>query len=98
MPFQVSSDGRRAIHYGRTHAMGKCALAIHGGCGVMRRAELPEADWAAAQEDLAASLRHGWAVLSKGGSAIDAVEAAVRVLEDSEHFNAGHGAVLNAAG
>ena len=78
--------------------MGKCALAIHGGCGVMRRAELPEEDWAAAQEDLARSLRRGWAILSKGGSAIDAVEAAVRVMEDSEHFNAGHGAVLNAAG
>lgn len=78
--------------------MGKCALAIHGGCGVMRRAELPEESWAAAQEDLARSLRSGWAILSKGGSAIDAVEAAVRVMEDSAHFNAGHGAVLNAAG
>ncbi|HVJ32577.1 MAG TPA: isoaspartyl peptidase/L-asparaginase [Terriglobia bacterium] len=78
--------------------MGKCALAIHGGCGVMRRAELPEEAWVAAQEDLAASLRSGWAILSKGGSAVDAVEAAVRVMEDSAHFNAGHGAVLNAAG
>jgi beta-aspartyl-peptidase (threonine type) len=78
--------------------MGKCALAIHGGCGVMRRTELPEEDWSAAQEDLARALRSGWAVLSKGESAVDAVEAAVRVLEDSEHFNAGYGAVLNAAG
>ena len=78
--------------------MAKCALAIHGGCGVMRREELREADWEGARQDLAASLRSGWAVLSGGGAALDAVEAAVRVMEDSPHFNAGHGAALNAAG
>jgi len=78
--------------------MAKCALAIHGGCGVMRREELPEADWEGARQDLAASLRSGWAVLTRGGSALDAVEAAVRVMEDSPHFNAGYGAALNAAG
>jgi beta-aspartyl-peptidase (threonine type) len=78
--------------------MAKCALAIHGGCGVMRREELPDSDWAGAKQDLAASLRSGWAVLSQGGSALDAVEAAVRIMEDSPHFNAGHGAALNAAG
>ncbi|HVJ41881.1 MAG TPA: isoaspartyl peptidase/L-asparaginase [Dongiaceae bacterium] len=78
--------------------MGKCALAIHGGCGVMRREELPESDWAGARQDLTAALRRGWAILTRGGAALDAVEAAVRVMEDSPHFNAGHGAVLNAAG
>ncbi len=71
------------------------ALAIHGGCGVMALRDLPDEEWAAARADLAASLRAGWAVLEAGGSALDAVEAAVVVMEDSPHFNAGFGAALN---
>lgn len=78
--------------------MAKPAIAIHGGCGVMAKLGLSEAEWAAARHDLASSLRAGWAVLQAGGSAVDAVEAAVVVMEDSPHFNAGHGAALNAAG
>ena len=74
------------------------AIAIHGGCGVMAKLDMSEADWAAARDDLARSLRAGWAVLSQGGTSLDAVEAAVIVMEDSPHFNAGHGAALNAAG
>lgn len=74
------------------------ALAIHGGCGTLPKAELSEAEWAEAKVHLADSLRAGWAVLTKGGSAVDAVEAAVRVMEDSVHFNAGHGAAFNTAG
>ena len=57
-----------------------------------------EAEWAEARADLAASLRAGWAILAKGGTAVDAVEAAVRVMEDSVHFNAGYGAAFNAEG
>ena len=78
--------------------MVKPALAIHGGCGVMVKLGLTDAEWTAAREDLAAALRAGWRVLSAGGSCLDAVQAAVVVMEDSEHFNAGHGAALNAAG
>lgn len=74
------------------------ALAIHGGCGTLPKAELSEAEWTEAKVHLADSLRAGWAVLTKGGSAVDAVEAAVRVMEDSVHFNAGHGAAFNTAG
>ncbi len=78
--------------------MTRPAIAIHGGCGVMAKLGLTEAEWAAARRDLAVSLRAGWAVLQKGGSAVDAVEAAVVVMEDSPQFNAGHGAALNAEG
>ena len=78
--------------------MNPIALAIHGGCGVMSPEGLPEAEWAEARAALAAALRAGWTVLSAGGGALDAVEAAVVVLEDSPHFNAGHGAALNAEG
>jgi beta-aspartyl-peptidase (threonine type) len=74
------------------------ALAIHGGCGTLPKAELSDAEWTEAKVHLADSLRAGWAVLTKGGSAVDAVEAAVRVMEDSVHFNAGYGAAFNTAG
>ncbi len=78
--------------------MPPCAMAIHGGCGVPDEAELPADEWVAARAALEAALRAGWAVLGRGGPALDAVEAAVAIMEDSPHFNAGHGAALNAAG
>ncbi|CAM5773528.1 isoaspartyl peptidase/L-asparaginase family protein [Bosea minatitlanensis] len=74
------------------------ALAIHGGCGTLPKAEMTESEWAQARSDLAGALRAGWTILSKGGPAVDAVEAAVRVMEDSPHFNAGHGAAFNTDG
>ena len=74
------------------------ALAIHGGCGVLTKASLTEQEWAAARADLARSLRVAWKIIAGGGSALDAVEAAVVVMEDSPRFNAGRGAALNAAG
>ena len=64
----------------------------------MAKAGLAEAEWVEARDALAAALRRGWGLLKAGGSALDAVEAAVVVLEDSPHFNAGHGAALNAVG
>ena len=75
--------------------MTKFALAIHGGCGVMAKLDLSEAEWIAARHDLGRALKAGYAVLQRGGNAIDAVQAAVVVMEDSPHFNAGHGAALN---
>ncbi|WP_313604344.1 isoaspartyl peptidase/L-asparaginase family protein [Rhizobium sp.] len=75
--------------------MNRIALAIHGGCGVMAKLDLSEEEWAAARADLHRSLQAGWAVLDTGGSALDAVQAAVVVMENSPHFNAGYGAALN---
>jgi beta-aspartyl-peptidase (threonine type) len=77
--------------------MGKWALAIHGGCGVMAKSGLTEPEWAETRRDLARALKAGETILARGGPALDAVEAAVVVLEDSPHFNAGHGAALNSA-
>ncbi len=74
------------------------ALAIHGGCGVMSRDHMSETGWSEARDALASALRVGWAILGRGGSALDAVEACVVVLEDSVHFNAGYGATLNTDG
>src|SRR5690606_33810083 len=64
------------------------ALAIHGGAGVIERADLsPEQD-AAYRAALDRALAAGAAVLSAGGSALDAVQAAVELMEDDPLFNA----------
>ncbi len=71
---------------------------IHGGCGAMRPATLsPDAE-ERARSGLEAALDAGAAVLSSGGSALDAVEVAARVLEDDPAFNAGRGSVLTTDG
>jgi len=72
------------------------ALGLHGGCGTPATSELPPAAWDEARRHLADALRAGWAALAGGGTAVDTVEAAVVVLEESPHFNAGYGAALNA--
>ncbi len=72
------------------------AIGIHGGCGTLDPSLMSHAEWAEARAHLADALRAGHAALSRGGSAVDAVEAAVVVMEDSHHFNAGYGAALNA--
>lgn len=74
------------------------ALVIHGGAGVIERGALSEQDEADIRHDLDRALDAGNAVLSKGGAALDAVTAAITVLEDSPRFNAGKGAVFNADG
>ena len=81
-----------------TAAAGKAAIAIHGGAGAIPRAELGEEGYRRAREGLRQALLAGWRVLSAGGLALDAVEAAVCALEDDPMFNAGHGAVFNAGG
>lgn len=69
------------------------AIVVHGGAG---------ADCAEGREELRAGVRAavvaGWRVLGAGGAAVDAVEAAVRALEDDPRFNAGHGSALTASG
>jgi L-asparaginase / beta-aspartyl-peptidase len=69
------------------------ALAVHGGAG----GRLPS-DEGPYHEALAAALEAGWEALAGGSGALDAVEAAVVVLEDSPLFNAGRGSVLTSAG
>ena len=76
----------------------KTALVIHGGAGVIERRALSTRDERAVRRDLDRALDAGHAVLKAGGSALDAVSAAVVVLEDSPWFNAGKGAVFNAEG
>ncbi|WP_242097482.1 isoaspartyl peptidase/L-asparaginase [Sphingomonas sp. CROZ-RG-20F-R02-07] len=69
-------------------------IAVHGGAGRLTRSTLTREQDAGARAGLTAALAAGAAVLDTGGTALDAVEAAVRVLEDDPHFNAGRGAVF----
>ena len=78
--------------------MAEWKLVIHGGAGAMRPVHGDEDHVERARHGLRDALDAGSEVLSKGGSAIDAVETAVRVLEDDPCFNAGRGSTLNAEG
>ncbi len=69
-------------------------LVIHGGAGVIQRANLTPDKETEIRAGLDRALQAGSAVLESGGGAVDAVEAAVRVLEDDPNFNAGHGSVF----
>jgi isoaspartyl peptidase/L-asparaginase-like protein (Ntn-hydrolase superfamily) len=75
-------------------------LAIHGGAGPAPAGE-PDggaARWPGQSAALAAALRAGLAVLAADGPALEAVVAAVKVLEDDDHWNAGRGSALTSAG
>ncbi len=69
-------------------------LVIHGGAGKLDREMLSAEQDSGARAGLSRALDAGSAVFAGGGTALDAVEAAVRVLEDDPHFNSGRGAVF----
>ena len=73
--------------------LSRTTIVVHGGAW-----KIPASLSAASLRGVEAAARAGGALLRGGGSALDAVERAVRSLEDDEAFDAGHGAVLNAAG
>ena len=83
---------------GAAAAAPKWALVVHGGAGVIERKDLTPAQDAAYREALARVAGVGADVLRKGGSSLDAIEAAIHILEDDPLFNAGRGAVFNAEG
>lgn len=76
----------------------KWAIAIHGGAGVIERKDMAPETEAAYRAAMARAVATGTAVLDKGGTAMDAVEAVIREFEDDPLFNAGRGAVFTAEG
>jgi L-asparaginase / beta-aspartyl-peptidase len=74
------------------------AIAIHGGAGAVPRASLSPEREQRYRAGLEAALDGGYSVLERGGSSLDAVTAAVRILEDDPLFNAGRGAALTREG
>src|SRR5512143_2531781 len=74
------------------------SIAVHGGAGALLPADLTPENDRAYRDGLGRALRAGSALLSRAAPSLDAVIAAVQVLEDDPLFNAGRGAVLSAAG
>src|SRR5213592_2259521 len=76
----------------------KFGLVIHGGGGTIDRSKMTPEKEREYRAGLERALAAGYDVLKNGGSSLDATEAAVRVLEDDPHFNAGKGSVFTSAG
>lgn len=76
----------------------KIALAIHGGAGTIHQSQMTPVLEAEYSTGLEKALEAGWEILEKGGSSVDAVEAAVCLLEDFPLFNAGRGTVFTHEG
>ncbi|WP_343631738.1 isoaspartyl peptidase/L-asparaginase [Fluviicola sp.] len=81
---------------GRIVTMGQIAIVVHGGAGpdsefILKH--IPEYE-----KGLSDAVEAGYSILKKGGSALDAVEAAIISLENNKYFNAGRGSAITAAG
>jgi len=74
------------------------SFALHGGAGVIARGSMTPEREAEYRRAMSQAATVGASVLADGGSSLDAVVAAIRVLEDDANFNAGKGAVFSAAG
>lgn len=88
----VSSQGRGEQEVSRY------TLVIHGGAGTITRAQMTPDREAAYTAALGEALQAGQQILAAGGTSLDAVVAAIRVMEDQPLFNAGKGSVLTAEG
>lgn len=76
----------------------KITLVIHGGAGTITRKNMTPEREKAYREALNTALQTGYSVLKKGGTSVEAVAAAIMVMEDSPLFNAGKGAVFTNEG
>ncbi len=76
----------------------KWAIVLHGGAGVIARSAMPPQVETEYRAGIKEALVAGAEILQKGGTSVDAVEAAIKVLEDNPLFNAGRGAVFAADG
>jgi beta-aspartyl-peptidase (threonine type) len=78
--------------------MSKFAIVIHGGAGTILKEQMTADLEAAYMEGLSSGVQAGYAVLEKGGTAVNAVKAAIVLLEDNILFNAGRGSVFTKKG
>jgi beta-aspartyl-peptidase (threonine type) len=92
--FEPSSASASAAPPSRT----QWAIVVHGGAGVIERKDLSPDQDAAYRAAMGRVAEAGAAVLWRGGSALDAIETAIKLLEDDPLFNAGRGAVFTAEG
>jgi L-asparaginase / beta-aspartyl-peptidase len=90
--------GAEAASAAPAAAAAPVAIVIHGGAGVIEPSKMTPEREASYRAGLSAALDAGYEVLDRGGTSLDAVIAAVRLMEDDPQFNAGRGAVLNHEG
>src|SRR5690348_7752028 len=95
LAYAATALGAPAADAGGNHPV---AIVIHGGAGTIRRSDMTPAQDAAYRQALTRALQAGYEVLKNGGRAIDAVQAAIVIMEDSPLFNAGRGAVFTRGG
>ena len=74
------------------------AIVVHGGAGVIERSKLGPKGESEYRAGLKEAIEAGAKVLDQGGSSLDAVEAAIKILEDNPLFNAGRGSVFTTDG
>lgn len=82
----------------KTREPNSFAIVIHGGAGGIKREYFTEEQQEAYKLKLQEALDAGYAVLENGGISLDAIQAAINVMEDSPLFNAGKGSVYNSEG
>ena len=97
--FIMSCEQKKSLSNTEVHDKTNAfAIVIHGGAGGVTRENFNEEQQNAYNQKLQEALNAGYAVLEKGGMSLDAVQAAIIVMENSPLFNAGKGAVYNSAG
>jgi beta-aspartyl-peptidase (threonine type) len=80
------------------HLQSKIRFVIHGGAGTILKSEMSAEREREYRAKLTEALMTGYNILKRGGAGLDAVEATIRLMEDSPLFNAGKGAVFTNAG
>jgi len=100
---QEQSGSAKAVSKGETNdqpnmEIRKVGLVVHGGAGTISRSEMTPQREREYRAGLERAMTAGYEILKRGGSSLDAAEAAVRMLEDDPHFNAGKGAVFTSIG
>lgn len=93
LPVGAQADKSRT-----TPALKPFGFVIHGGAGTIERSRMTPERESAYREKLSEALLAGFDVLKRGGEGLDAVIAAITLMEDSPLFNAGKGAVFTSAG
>jgi beta-aspartyl-peptidase (threonine type) len=94
----MSCEPKNQAKTARNLPPGPITLVIHGGAGTIKRENMTPEKEKAYHAALAIALDSGYAVLKSGGKSLDAVIAAIKVMEDSPLFNAGKGAVFSSDG
>ena len=88
----------RSSEKGNRSSNPEWAIVVHGGAGNITPKRIPPAKEREYKDKLTEALEAGAKILDSGGTSLDAVEAAIMIMEDCELFNAGKGAVFNANG